>query len=214
MDNKSPPQGKPSHEMGRPRFRGDPADSEARLLHRGRKLGSAELQLLLLDLLAEHPGHGYELMQALEVRSNGFYKPSPGMMYPALTALLEAGSVHADAEGNRKRYRISDAGRQRLSQQREDTAVLWKRLIHAGKKMEWVRRALANEGSAEEAGEAVGWAPELVAARSALKRALLMRTDASVDAQRRIASILQQAVAQIEQVPAPDTRARPKPQGD
>lgn len=187
---------------------GDPTELEAQLLHRGRKLASADLQLLLLDLLAEEPGHGYELTHALAERSSGFYKPSPGMMYPALTALLEAGWAHADAEGNRKQYRITEAGRQWLEQQRDAVAVLWKRLIHAGRKMEWVRRALSGEGTPEEAGEAVGWAPELVAARGALKRALLMRTDASPEEQRCIAGILQQAVAQIEQIAATPTSER------
>ena len=59
----------------------------------GRKLGSADLQLLLLALLAERPAHGYELIRTLEQRSGGFYAPSPGMVYPALTFLDEIGHV-------------------------------------------------------------------------------------------------------------------------
>ena len=62
----------------------------------GRKLGSADLQLLLLALLAEKPSHGYELIKALEERSSGYYSPSPGMVYPALTYLEELG--HASVE--------------------------------------------------------------------------------------------------------------------
>src|SRR5215471_1749705 len=55
----------------------------------GRKLGSEELQLVILALLAENPSHGYELIKVLEERSSGFYSPSPGMVYPALTYLEE-----------------------------------------------------------------------------------------------------------------------------
>src|SRR5688572_29640957 len=55
----------------------------------GRKLASADLQLLILALLAEKPRHGYELIKAFEERSSGFYTPSPGMIYPALTYLEE-----------------------------------------------------------------------------------------------------------------------------
>src|SRR5580698_3699993 len=51
----------------------------------GRKLASSELQLVVLALLAEKPSHGYEIIKALEERSGGFYVPSPGMVYPALT---------------------------------------------------------------------------------------------------------------------------------
>lgn len=54
-------------------------------LNRGRELGSADLQLLLLALLAERPSHGYEPIKALDQRSSGDYEPSPGMVYPALT---------------------------------------------------------------------------------------------------------------------------------
>ena len=57
----------------------------------GRKLGAADLRLLILALLAERPSHGYELIKALEERSGGFYSPSPGMIYPALTYLEEIG---------------------------------------------------------------------------------------------------------------------------
>ena len=43
----------------------------------GRKLGSAELQLVLLALLVEQPAHGYELIKTLEERSNGFLHAQP-----------------------------------------------------------------------------------------------------------------------------------------
>ena len=53
----------------------------------GRKLASVDLQLLILSLLSEKPSHGYEIIKALDARSKGFYVPSPGMVYPALTYL-------------------------------------------------------------------------------------------------------------------------------
>src|SRR5271170_7225034 len=57
----------------------------------GRKFAAADLQLLILALLAEKPSHGYEIIKALDERSGGFYSPSPGMVYPALTYLEEIG---------------------------------------------------------------------------------------------------------------------------
>src|SRR3984885_3967400 len=77
----------------------------------GRKLGSAHLQLLLLALLAEKPSHGYELIKAVEERSSGYYSPSPGMVYPALTYLEEIGYASVALEGTRKLYTITDEGR-------------------------------------------------------------------------------------------------------
>ena len=80
---------------------------------RGRKFTSEDLQLMLLVLLADRPSHGYELIKALDARSNGFYSPSPGMVYPALTYLEELGYVSVTLEGNRKRYELSPAVRLR-----------------------------------------------------------------------------------------------------
>ena len=62
----------------------------------GRKLNAGDLQLLILALLAEKPSHGYEVIRSLDERSNGYYSPSPGMVYPALTYLEEIG--HASVE--------------------------------------------------------------------------------------------------------------------
>ena len=46
-----------------------------------------------------------------------FYTPSPGMIYPALTYLDEIGHAEASADGNRKLYTITDAGREHLAAQ-------------------------------------------------------------------------------------------------
>src|SRR6201988_1589228 len=84
----------------------------------GRKLASADLQLILLALLAEKPSHGYELIKSLEDRSGGFYAPSPGMIYPALTYLEEIGHATVEADGTKKLYRITDQGLAYLQQNR------------------------------------------------------------------------------------------------
>jgi DNA-binding PadR family transcriptional regulator len=148
--------------------------------------------------LEEAPRHGYELIKALADRSNGFYTPSPGMVYPALTYLEELGYATVELEGNRKRYALSDGGREYLAANRERVDLMLARLLHFARKMDLVRRAYAGE-EPDDAAAGSGWAPELVAARRALKRALLLRTDASQDEQRRIAEILARATAEIEQ---------------
>ncbi|SAK43750.1 PadR-like family transcriptional regulator [Caballeronia calidae] len=169
---------------------------------RGRKFSSDDLQLLLLAMLAEAPRHGYELIKALEDRSNGFYAPSPGMVYPALTYLEELGYTTVELEGNRKRYALSDAGRDYLASNRERVDIMLAKLTHFARKMDLVRRAYMGEDADDTSGD-TGWVPELIAARRALKKALLLRTDASPDEQRRIAAILARATAEIEQNPAP-----------
>ena len=168
---------------------------------RGRKFTSDDLQLLLLAFLAEAPRHGYELIKALEVRSNGFYSPSPGMVYPALTYLEELGYATVEVEGNRKRYALAESGRNYLATNRERVDLMLAKLSHFARKMDSVRRAFAGESADENAdanGDSNAWLPEFIQARRALKHALLMRTDAPAGEQRRIAAILARATAEIE----------------
>ena len=60
-------------------------------------LADGDLRLIVLALLAEQPRHGYDIIKALEERSHGAYSPSPGVVYPTLTYLEEAG--YADGHG-------------------------------------------------------------------------------------------------------------------
>lgn len=163
---------------------------------RGRKFSAEDLQLLLLSLLEEKPSHGYELIKALETRTNGFYKPSPGVVYPALTFLEDLGYATVDAEGNKKRYQLSDPGRAYLEANRERVTLMVGRLRHVARKMDWMRRAMS--GAPQRDPEDGGWLPEFVEARMRLKRALTLATDAAPDEQRRIAAILAGAAEAIE----------------
>jgi DNA-binding PadR family transcriptional regulator len=147
-------------------------------------------------MIDAQPSHGYELIKALETRSNGFYSPSPGMVYPALTYLEELGYVTVQLEGNRKRYELADAGRDYLAANRERVELMLAKLIHIARKMDSVRRAFAGEEPADISEG--GWLPELNEARRTLKHALLRRDDAPAAEQRRIAAILMRAAREIE----------------
>ncbi|WP_322012013.1 PadR family transcriptional regulator [Paraburkholderia sp. J12] len=164
---------------------------------RGRKFTSEDLQLMLLVLLAERPSHGYELIKALDARSNGFYSPSPGMVYPALTYLEELGYVNVKLEGNRKQYELSAEGHTYLDANRERADLILAKLTHFGRKMDVMRRAFSGQEPADETEG--GWVRELLEARRALKHALVRRSDASHEEQRRIAAILVRATQEIEQ---------------
>ena len=72
------------------------------------------LRLYLLNLLAESPRHGYELIQALSERFGGTYAPSAGTVYPRLAKLEEEGLVTKASDGRKTVYRITDAGRAEL----------------------------------------------------------------------------------------------------
>src|SRR5450759_5381888 len=116
----------------------------------GRKLASAELQLLVLRLLADEPRHGYQIIKALGERSNGFYVPSPGMIYPALTYLWELGHASVQTDANRNRYHITDAGRRYLEEHRRAAEGLLAQFDRVANRMERVRRAFEPEPDTDE----------------------------------------------------------------
>jgi DNA-binding PadR family transcriptional regulator len=90
---------------------------------RGRgRARRGDVRLALLRLLAEEPRNGYQLMQAIEERSEGLWRPSPGSVYPTLAQLEDEGLIRSvDAEGAR-RFEITDAGREQLESRTDEPA--------------------------------------------------------------------------------------------
>jgi DNA-binding PadR family transcriptional regulator len=164
-----------------------------RAFRAGRRLASGDLQLLLLALLAEKPSHGYELIKAIEQRSAGFYVPSPGMVYPALTWLEEMDYAAVAAEGTKKLYSITDVGREFLREHQDAVEAMLGQLAHFGRRMGRVREIFEGLDEGEDAGDS----QEIHAARRNLKRALREKRDASAEEKRRIAAILNAAANEI-----------------
>ena len=84
-----------------------------------RMLAQGDLRLMALALIAEAPRHGYEIIKLLEEKTADWYSPSPGIVYPTLTYLEEAGYVTASTEGSKKLYTITDEGRAYLEANRD-----------------------------------------------------------------------------------------------
>ena len=95
---------------------------------------SGEVRLALLSLLAESPGHGYDLMKRLEQRSGGLYQASAGTVYPVLQQLEDEGLVRGREAAGKKVYQITEAGRAGVQREDERVQRIWRR---AGKWREW-----------------------------------------------------------------------------
>jgi DNA-binding PadR family transcriptional regulator len=167
----------------------------------GRKLGSDDLQLVILALLEEKPRHGYEIIKALDERSGGFYSPSPGMVYPALTYLEELGHAVVEAEGTKKLYEITDDGRRHLEERRAFAEAIFAQLRWVGSRMDHVRRAFEGDDTTSRAdadsSARHGFGKTLNDARHRLRAALVSKFDADTDEQNRVAEILRRAADEI-----------------
>jgi DNA-binding PadR family transcriptional regulator len=87
---------------------GGPSERGPRRGGRGQRLN---VRPALLALLLERPMHGYEMIQELDTRTGGIWRPSPGSVYPTLQLLEDEGLIEAEATGGRKRYTLTEAGR-------------------------------------------------------------------------------------------------------
>lgn len=74
--------------------------------------GRGDVRNAVLALLAEEPMHGYQIIHEIEERSGGFWRPSPGSVYPTLQMLVDEGLVTAQADGEKKTYTLTDEGRE------------------------------------------------------------------------------------------------------
>ena len=155
-------------------------------------LAQGDLKLLALALIAEQPRHGYELIKLIEEKTSGAYSPSPGVVYPTLTFLEEAGYVTAESEGAKKRYTITEEGRAYLEENRDIADMVLARLAAIGEKLARMRRKWTRESDEEES------VPQLVdAALDNLREVAVKRLETSDDAETRIVEILARAAQDI-----------------
>ena len=77
----------------------------------GTRMGRGDVRSAVLALLAEKPMHGYQIIQEIEERSGGAWKPSPGSVYPTLQLLADEGLIGVEESNGRKTYSLTEAGR-------------------------------------------------------------------------------------------------------
>jgi DNA-binding PadR family transcriptional regulator len=100
---------------------------------RERFFDSGQLKLVILQLIADKPSYGYEIIKAIEERLSGGYAPSPGVIYPTLTLLEEEGLAVSSAEGNKKLYSATDDGKAHLKANQVMLKAIFGRMQEAGK---------------------------------------------------------------------------------
>jgi len=190
----------PFGQGGRGGGRGGPGD----MFRAGRMLADGDLKLITLSLLAEAPRHGYDIIKALEERTSGIYSPSPGVVYPTLTFLEEAGYAVSSSEGNKKVFSITEAGRAHLEENREMIDNVLDHLERFGRKMAKARDWFGWGDEGEDGGRRGRHEKRdekrdrFRALRHRLRTALGEIVDAPEDKQVAAISILEDAAAALE----------------
>ena len=152
---------------------------------RGRMFAGGELRLVLLKLIGDETRHGYELIKAIEELTGGNYAPSPGVVYPTLSLLLDEGMIEERADASpRKAFAITAEGEVELSARSEEAEALIARLI-----------ALNEEDDAHRA-------PPIGRAVGNLFAALRGRAESGFDREtiHQVAEILDEAARKIERL--------------
>lgn len=96
-------------------WRGGPWTFEAPMRGGGRRR-RGDIRTAVLALLDEAPAHGYELIQRLEEKSQGAWRPSAGSIYPTLQLLEDEGLVRSDERDGKRVYELTDEGRTTASE--------------------------------------------------------------------------------------------------
>src|SRR5579863_8952307 len=163
------------------------------LMRARRMLAQGDLRLVALALIAEAPRHGYEIIKLLEEKTSDWYSPSPGIVYPTLTYLEEAGYVTASTEGSKKLYTITDEGRAYLESNRDLVDVVLDRLAALGERVNRWRRAARREREDQQP------LPPLVeSALDHLREVVTSRLESNSDNESSIVEVLAGAAADLQ----------------
>lgn len=101
-----------------------PADGDSPSVH--DRLHSAPKGLLryyILHKIAQNPIHGYEIIQDIDSKTEGAWRPGAGSLYPILKKLVSEGLIKAEpepsAEVTRRVYQITPKGTESLVHAKE-----------------------------------------------------------------------------------------------
>jgi DNA-binding PadR family transcriptional regulator len=173
--------------------RGGPPDWFGDLFGAPPRADRGGVRYLVLDAIAQQARHGYEIIQAIEERSGGSYRPSPGVVYPTLQLLEELGHARAVEQDARKVYTITDQGRADLELHREEVAEFYERSTEQG----W-------EQQLEDFGDLMRRGVHLL---KSFKRAA-HRGHLSPRTQARLREVLDDAIRRVEEILAEGRRER------
>ena len=161
---------------------------------RGRRMRRGNVRAAILLLLEEEPRNGYQVMQEIEQRSEGAWRPSPGSVYPAFQLLADEGLVRGEARDGGNVFELTDAGRAYVDEHREQLGNPWQQAgegvpegareaMHLVMQVGFATKQVVHHGTEAQRAEAT---KVLADARRALYRILAEETDDADDERREV----------------------------
>ena len=139
-----------------------------------------DVRSALLIALLDGPGHGYELIQHLEEKTEGRWRPSPGSVYPALQLLTDEGLVTATERDGKRTFELTDEGRAEATQRVESEGYPWEAMHRGGPDAGGLRAAVRDlHAAAKQVG--------LTGSKEAVEQATKILTDARKELYRLLA---------------------------
>jgi DNA-binding PadR family transcriptional regulator len=136
-----------------------------------------DVRSAILALLDDRPMHGYEMIQELDERTGGRWKPSAGSIYPTLQLLEDEGLVSSEQVDGKRVYSLTEAGQEQVPERTDDTRP-WEQADPDSPRFEIRSELLQTRDAAKQIARA-GDESQLTKAATILK-----------DARRRLYSLL------------------------
>lgn len=94
---------------------------------RGRRARRGDVRFAIVSVLSDGPSNGYGIIKAIEERTGGVWRTSPGSVYPTLAQLTDEGLVTPaeDATASGTAYQLTDAGRSYAKEHEQKLAKIW-----------------------------------------------------------------------------------------
>jgi Predicted transcriptional regulators len=130
----------------------------------GGRARKGDVRSAILSLLSEAPTNGYGLIKAIQAKSEGAWRPSPGSVYPTLQQLVDEGLIAPTSAGPRSEYELTETGRAYVAENQAQLDAAWTTsrgpwqeqgdLLTAARKLAGVVRQVASEGTPEQRASA------------------------------------------------------------
>ena len=136
---------------------------------RGPKARRGDVRAAILAVLFEEPRNGYQIIQEIAERSGGFWKPSPGSIYPTLQQMEDEGLVRTVEDGGRRAYTLTPEGQAYVDEHPDEVAAPWEGMAETSDDEDGMKPLIAQVAAAIWQIAAVGTPEQQAKGREALR---------------------------------------------